>query len=104
MLLPYLGYIVSGGALFGLSTSLLGAMFPLPRILYAMATDGLLFRFLSHIHPRYMTPMRATIIAGLLSGLMAAFFELKQLVDMMSIGKIIARSMYIPKLCMKVQK
>lgn len=54
----FAGYIVSGGALFGLSTSLLGAMFPLPRVLYAMASDGLLFKWLSHIHPKYQTPFR----------------------------------------------
>ena len=54
----FVGYVVSIGALFGLSTSLLGAMFPLPRVIYAMASDGLLFKWLSHIHPRYQTPFR----------------------------------------------
>jgi len=54
----FAGYVVSGGALFGLSTSLLGAMFPLPRVLYAMSSDGLLFHWLSHVHPRYQTPFR----------------------------------------------
>jgi amino acid transporter len=47
------GWVVSIGALFGLSTSLLGAMFPLPRVLYAMSTDGLIFRWLSAIHPKF---------------------------------------------------
>ena len=54
----FVGYVVSAGALFGLSTSLLGAMFPLPRVLYAMASDGLLFTWLSQIHPKYQTPFR----------------------------------------------
>ena len=50
---PFVGWVVSIGALFGLSTSLLGAMFPLPRVLYAMSSDGLIFRWLSAIHPKY---------------------------------------------------
>ncbi len=38
-------WLVTVGALFGLSTSLVGAMFPLPRIMLAMAQDGLIFRW-----------------------------------------------------------
>ena len=44
------GNVVSIGALFGLSTSLLGVMFPLPRILYAMASDGILFRYFQTVN------------------------------------------------------
>ena len=45
----FAGTVVSVGALFGLSTSLLGAMFPLPRVIYAMASDGLVYRWLADV-------------------------------------------------------
>ncbi len=45
-------YIVAIGALSGMTTSLIGSLFALPRCVYAMASDGLIFRSLSHIHPK----------------------------------------------------
>lgn len=86
-------WIVSFGALAGLSTSLLGAMFPLPRILYAMATDGLIFQFLGNVHERLKTPILATLISGLLAASLAAIFDVSQLADMMSIGTLLAYSL-----------
>nr|CAD7205999.1 unnamed protein product [Timema douglasi] len=71
---------------------LLGALFPLPRVIYAMSTDGLVFRSLGNVHPRFQTPVVGTILAGLLTGIMASLFDLKHLVDMMSIGTLMAYS------------
>ncbi|XP_015784881.1 cationic amino acid transporter 2 isoform X1 [Tetranychus urticae] len=88
--LPWARWIITIGALAGLSTSLMGAMFPLPRVLYAMATDGLIFRNLASVNSWTKTPLIATLVSGSLSGAMAALFDVDELADMMSIGTLLA--------------
>ncbi|VVC32915.1 Cationic amino acid transporter, C-terminal,Amino acid/polyamine transporter I [Cinara cedri] len=86
--LPVFKYLVTGGAIFALFTTLIGCLFPIPRILYAMSSDGLLFNFLSKINEVTKTPFIATIICGISAGLLSTIFNLDQLVDMASIGTL----------------
>lgn len=86
-------WIVRIGALMGLTASLLGGIVPLPRVIWAMASDGLLFRFFSHVHPKFKTPINATLFSGFLFALIGAIFNLDVLVDFMSIGTLLAYTM-----------
>ncbi|XP_022126817.2 cationic amino acid transporter 2 isoform X1 [Pieris rapae] len=86
-------YAVSVGAVCALCSSLLGSVFPLPRIIYAMSADGLLFRFMGGVSEKFHTPIVGTVVAGLFTGTLAMLFELEQLIHMMSIGTLLAYSM-----------
>ena len=90
---PLAKWIVTIGGLAGLSTSLLGGIFPLPRVFFAMARDGLIFKSLAYVHPRFATPIYATLVGGSLAALLAVIFDIEQLAAMMSIGTLLAYSL-----------
>jgi len=61
--IPWLKYVVAVGALCGMTTTLFGSLFALPRCMYAMANDGLIFKFLGKVNQK--TKVRFRTIAPL---------------------------------------
>ncbi|CAB0002627.1 unnamed protein product [Nesidiocoris tenuis] len=82
--------IIAAGGVAGLTVSMFGSMFPMPRIVYAMAHDGLIFRSLSQIFPATGTPVLATFICGVAAAIASLIISLDVLVEMMSIGTLLA--------------
>ena len=75
----------------GITTVLLVLLLSLPRILLAMARDGLLpARFFAAVHPRFRTPYKATLATGLLVGAVTAFLPIDVIVNLAVMGTLMA--------------
>jgi basic amino acid/polyamine antiporter, APA family len=89
--LPWAQFIISLGALAGITSVQLVLMLSQPRVLLAMARDGLLPEsFFGSIHPRFRTPWKSTILTGIVVGIMAAFIPLRVLCELVNIGTLLA--------------
>lgn len=60
--------------------SLLGLLMALPRVYYAMAKDGVFFKAVAHVHPRFGTPVRAIAIQAILASLLVATGTFSQII------------------------
>ncbi|CAI7795199.1 unnamed protein product [Closterium sp. NIES-53] len=88
--LDWAKYLVTGGALAALSTTLLGSLLPQPRILMVMARDGLLPAWFGRIDKATGVPQNATAVTGLLAAAMAFVLDIGQLSGMVSVGTLLA--------------
>lgn len=73
-------YVVSIGPLMGLTTTLLTNSFSFVRLSYAIAKDGLLFSFFSHINYCSRVPVWSVIVGGSLSAVIAFCMDLREIV------------------------
>jgi APA family basic amino acid/polyamine antiporter len=88
--LGWLKYLVEIGAVAGLSSVILVMMMGQPRIFFAMSRDGLMPKMFGAAHPKYRTPHKATVVVAILAALLAAFFPLGVLGDLVSMGTLLA--------------
>ncbi|MCI0690552.1 amino acid permease [candidate division KSB1 bacterium] len=64
------GAIMSGLVIFSTFGALSGIILSGPRVYFAMARDGLLFRWLGEIHPQFHTPHRAILVQAIWSAVL----------------------------------
>ncbi|HEY6804858.1 MAG TPA: amino acid permease [Pyrinomonadaceae bacterium] len=89
--LPVMQYLVAAGAMTGITSVLLVMMLSQPRVMLALARDGLVPKgFFGDIHPKYRTPWKSTILTGIFVAAMAGFIPLSILAEMTSIGTLFA--------------
>jgi APA family basic amino acid/polyamine antiporter len=81
--------IIAVGALAGLTTVVMVLLLGQVRVAFAMSRDGLLPHWLAHTGA-HGTPYRATVIIGAIVAVVATFFPIGALEEMVNIGTLFA--------------
>lgn len=88
--LNIVAWIVSAGAVAGLSSVLLVLLLGQSRIFYAISRDGLLPAAFGRVHPRFRTPYIPTTLTGIAVGATAAFLPIQEIAELTNIGTLFA--------------
>src|ERR1700723_1619973 len=84
-------HIITLGALAGLTSVMLVMLLGQTRVLYSMASDGLLpKKFFADIHPKFRTPWKNTILVGLLAAVVGSLTPIDDIGRMVNIGTLLA--------------
>ncbi|GLC27973.1 amino acid permease [Roseisolibacter agri] len=88
--LGWLNYLVDIGAIAGLASVVLVMLMGQPRIFFSMSRDGLLPAVFGKVHPKFQTPYVTTILTGVVAAVVAGFFPIALLGELVSIGTLFA--------------
>jgi APA family basic amino acid/polyamine antiporter len=89
--LPWAQFLISLGALTGITSVLLVMMLSQPRVMLAMARDGLVPEsFFGAIHEKFRTPWKSTILTGFAVALAGGLLPLRVLAELVNIGTLLA--------------
>jgi APA family basic amino acid/polyamine antiporter len=88
--LPSLAIVIKLGALIGLTTSALTALYGQGRIFFAMARDGLLPRLFCRVDPATRAPVTSQVVIGLFTAAVAGLVPIDILGELVSIGTLLA--------------
>jgi APA family basic amino acid/polyamine antiporter len=87
---PFWAGLISFGAAVGLTSVCMILLLGQTRVFFAMSRDGLLPRTFSHVHPRFGTPYRSTVLLGVIVAVVAGFTSIEELADLVNIGTLFA--------------
>ncbi len=82
--------IITIGAIAGLTTVVLVNMFSKARIIFAMSRDGLLPKIFSNVDKDCKAPVASIILVGLMAIIIAAFFSLDSIFELVNVGALSA--------------
>lgn len=77
-------YVVATGGLCATMSTLLTNTFAAPRVVFSMASDGLLLHWFAHVNEKTKVPVRAACVNGVLIAILALLLDVKQLVSLIS--------------------
>lgn len=86
-------YVVGAAMILAIFNSLNGCVIVFPRMFYAMARDGALFKSLGKLHPEYRTPVNAQIACAIISIVLILFRSLSELTSLVALCGMIFHGM-----------
>jgi APA family basic amino acid/polyamine antiporter len=88
--LHWLSVTIAAAAVIGVTSVLFAFMLGAARIWFALARDGLLPAWYAHIHPRFGTPARPTVILGVFTAIVAGLLPIGEVAELVNIGTLSA--------------
>jgi APA family basic amino acid/polyamine antiporter len=82
--------IINVAAIAGITSVMFAFLLGAARIWFALSRDGLLPRWFSHVHPKYGTPARPTVIIGVFTALVAGLLPIGEVAELVNIGTLSA--------------
>jgi APA family basic amino acid/polyamine antiporter len=86
----WMAWMVNLGAVLGLASVVLVMLLGQARVFYSMSRDGLLWPWVSRVHPRFRTPWVTQAIVGVFAAAFAGAFPIALLGELVNIGTLLA--------------
>lgn len=82
--------LVATGVIAGLTTVMLVIYYGLTRIIFAMSRDGLVSPYFGKVNAKTHTPVRTTVLCGVIIAITAGFLPFTALAELVNIGTLAA--------------